>query len=273
MLYWDRKGLKRINKTYYSIGSFAKLTSTTERTLRFYDRKGLLKPSGYNERGHRTYTDEDLFRLHQILTLKYLDFSLDQIGKYLEQDSKDFHSSLEMQYELLLQKQKHIQRVVATIERARAIVKDNRAIDPQLLMQIIHSIQHEEEQKQWLSDRLPESVVQSMFMSGSDLEERLRAEREMTLGLNDLLVMFKQGLQPEDPLVQKCARSLQLMIECVLGQPLQELPMSETGKVLEKLDPQFFMNSFEPTFKSFLFELFNYPSHRSEQQAAARDNS
>ncbi|MFC3749021.1 MerR family transcriptional regulator [Paenibacillus sp. GCM10012306] len=33
-----------IKKTY-SIGSFAKLTATTGRTLRFHDRNGLLKPS------------------------------------------------------------------------------------------------------------------------------------------------------------------------------------------------------------------------------------
>ncbi|OXM14254.1 MerR family transcriptional regulator [Paenibacillus herberti] len=257
--------MRRITKTRYSIGSFAKLTSTTERTLRFYDRKGLLKPSGYNEQGHRTYTDDDLIRLHQILTLKYLDYSLDQIGKYLEQDSKDFHSSLEMQYELLLQKQQHIQRVVATIERVKAIVKDNRTIDPQLLMLMIHSIQHEEEQKQWLSDRLPDSVVQSMFMSGSDLEERLQVEREMTLGLNNLLVMFKQGLKPENPLVQECAHSLQLIIERLLGQALQELSMSETGKVLEELDPQFFMNSFDPDFMSYFLKVFGHPVTRSEQ--------
>ncbi|MFF2910780.1 MerR family transcriptional regulator [Paenibacillus sp. NPDC057934] len=100
--------MSTISKTYYTIGSFAKLTSTTEGTLRFYERKGLLKPSGYNEKGHRIYSDDELFRLHQILNLKYFDYSLDEISNYLEQDSKDFHASLEMQHELLLQK--HFQR-------------------------------------------------------------------------------------------------------------------------------------------------------------------
>jgi hypothetical protein len=40
-----RNGLR---SNYYTVGSLAKLTSTTEHTLRFYDRKGLLMPSGYN---------------------------------------------------------------------------------------------------------------------------------------------------------------------------------------------------------------------------------
>lgn len=31
---------------WFTIGEFAKLTSVTERTLRFYDKRSLLKPSG-----------------------------------------------------------------------------------------------------------------------------------------------------------------------------------------------------------------------------------
>ncbi|MFF2479888.1 MerR family transcriptional regulator [Paenibacillus sp. NPDC058071] len=247
------------------MGSFADMTSTTGRTLRFYDRKGLLKPSSYNEQGHRTYTDEDLFRLQQILTLKYLDFSLDEIGQYLEQDGKDFHVSLEMQYELLLQKQQHIQRIVAAIERLRAIIKDNRTIDPGLIMTTIHNIQHEEKQKQWLSDRLPDALVQSLFMSGFSLEERHQIEHEMVIGLNDLLIMFKQALQPEHPLVQERAISLQLILKRLLGQQLQVLEMSETVRVLEEIDPQLFPSSFEQDFKTYLREVLVHLGNRNEE--------
>jgi DNA-binding transcriptional MerR regulator len=262
-----------INKTHYTIGSFATLTSTTGRTLRFYDRKGLLKPSGYNHQGHRTYTDEDLFRLQQILTLKYLDFSLDEIGQYLEQDSKDFHASLEMQYELLLQKQQHIQRVVATIERIRAIVRDHRTIDPGIIMLMIHSIQHEEEQKQWLSDRLPDALVQSIFMSGLSLEDRLQVEHEMILGINDLLIMFKKGLKPEYPLVQEHAFSLMLMLERMLGHQMQELRTGGAGKVFEEMDPQIFPSGFEREFNDYLRKVFFQLGIRNEQPATASDNT
>ncbi|WP_028559628.1 MerR family transcriptional regulator [Paenibacillus pinihumi] len=249
--------MRKISKSYYTVGSLAKLTSTTERTLRFYDRKGLLKPSGYNEQGHRIYTDEDLVRLHQILTLKYLGYSLDEIGKYLaEQNSKDFHASLELQHELLLQKQQHIQHVVSTMERVRAVIKDNDTIDHGLIMTMIHSIQHEEDQKQWLSDRLPDALVQSIFMSGSTMEEQLQATREMTIGLNDLLVMYKQGLQPGHPLVQERALRLQLIIKRLLGHQLHELGTGEVGSVLKEMDPQLFPSSFEPDFKNYLREVF-----------------
>ncbi|MEK8126659.1 MerR family transcriptional regulator [Paenibacillus filicis] len=241
-----------MSKTYYTIGSFAKRTSTTERTLRYYDRKGLLKPSAYNEQGHRIYTDEDLFRLHQILNLKYLDYSLDEIGKYLKQDNQDYLTSLDMQYELLLQRQQHIQHVVATIERVRAIVKENHTMDPELIMLMIHSIQHEGKMKEWIAERLPEAFVQSIFKSGPSLES------ELMIGLNDLLVMHKQGLEPGHPLVQEHALTLKGLFDQLMGQPLEELAFSETGRIMgEEMDPHF-PGSFEPSFKSYLFEVLGH---------------
>jgi len=242
------------------------MTSTTERTLRFYDHKGLLKPSGYNEQGHRTYSDEDLLRLHQILTLKYLDYSLDEIGKYLEQDGTDFTASLELQYELLLQKQQHIQRVLATLERVRAIVKDNHALDPGLIMLMINSIQHEEEQKQWLSERLPDSIVHSFFMSELSMEERAQVEREMTLCLNDLLVMSKQGLLPDHPLVQARALDLKQFLDPLLGQTLKELRTEEVEGVLAEMEAKFSRCNFNPDFKKYLHEVFQLLSSRSIEE-------
>jgi DNA-binding transcriptional MerR regulator len=188
------------------------------------------------------------------MTLKYLDYSLDEIRKYLEQDSKDFKTSLERQYELLLEKQQQIQRVVETIEQVKAVVKDDDTLDPGLIMLMIHSFQHEEERKQWLSERVPDTVVQSVFMSGLSLEERLRIEREITLELNELLEMFKQGLPPENLLVQEHALTLFQMIERLLG---QELWNSKTGKVLEEMDPHLFPN-LEHGFKNYLIEAFRH---------------
>ena len=51
----------------------------TVRTLQYYDREGVLSPSAESAGGRRLYTDKDLVRLHQILSLKSLGFSLDDI--------------------------------------------------------------------------------------------------------------------------------------------------------------------------------------------------
>ena len=76
-------------KGYYSSGQFAKLASVSVRTIRFYDTQNILKPSMVNENGARFYTDEDLKKLQQILLLKYLGFSLEDIRQILHRYAAD----------------------------------------------------------------------------------------------------------------------------------------------------------------------------------------
>lgn len=68
----------------WKVGDLAKLTGLTVRTLRFYDQIGLFSPSEQTEAGHRLYNESDLSRLQQILSLKELGLSLDEIKLLLE---------------------------------------------------------------------------------------------------------------------------------------------------------------------------------------------
>ena len=64
---------------FMTVGEAAKKLGVTVRTLQYYDREGLLSPSAESEGGRRLYTDKDLVMLHQIISLKSLGFSLDDI--------------------------------------------------------------------------------------------------------------------------------------------------------------------------------------------------
>ena len=64
---------------YYSSGEFASLSHITKKTLRYYDEHQILKPSYVTDSGAHFYTYDDFARLQQILLLKYLGFSLDDI--------------------------------------------------------------------------------------------------------------------------------------------------------------------------------------------------
>ena len=69
------------------IGNFARIGQVTIQTLRHYDDLGLLKPSEVDAlSGYRYYVLDQLPRLHRILALKDLGFSLDQIVHLLEDD-------------------------------------------------------------------------------------------------------------------------------------------------------------------------------------------
>ena len=69
------------------IGDFSKLSRVSVKTLRFYDEMGLLKPIEVDRfTGYRYYEFDQLPRLHRILALKDLGFSLEEIGHLLEED-------------------------------------------------------------------------------------------------------------------------------------------------------------------------------------------
>lgn len=67
----------------YTTGEFAKKAGVSVRTIRYYDKQGMLKPSHVSQSGYRLYTDGDFARLQKILTLKYLGFSLEEIRRFL----------------------------------------------------------------------------------------------------------------------------------------------------------------------------------------------
>src|SRR5437762_8533852 len=70
------------------VGELARRTGLTIRTLHHYDEIGLLKPSLHTAAGHRLYTAGDVARLQQVVSLRQLGFSLEEIGACL--DRPDF---------------------------------------------------------------------------------------------------------------------------------------------------------------------------------------
>ena len=98
---------------YYSSGQFARMANVSIRTIRFYDKQNILKPSYVNPSGARFYTDSDFARLQQILLLKYLGFSLDDIREMTINDT-DYHfmlTSLKMQKKLVQDRIEQMQLV------------------------------------------------------------------------------------------------------------------------------------------------------------------
>ena len=74
---------RAIPQGYMTVGEVAKKMNTTVRTLQYYDKEGVLSPSAESGGGRRLYTDKDIIKLHQIQSMKYLGFSLDDIKNRL----------------------------------------------------------------------------------------------------------------------------------------------------------------------------------------------
>lgn len=101
----------------YTVGEMAKMAGVSLRTIRFYDTKGLLKPSAYSEAGYRLYDLSALAALQKILMLKYLGFSLEQIEELTKNESHmSFECQLSRQRELLEQRKKQLEELIDTIK-------------------------------------------------------------------------------------------------------------------------------------------------------------
>src|SRR5262245_33187006 len=66
------------------VGELARRTGLTVRALHHYDEFGLLKPSLHTESGHRLYTAGDVARLQQVVSLRQLGFSLEEVANCLD---------------------------------------------------------------------------------------------------------------------------------------------------------------------------------------------
>ncbi len=103
---------------FYRISEFAQLGGITVRTLQYYDRIDLLKPSNTTEGGHRVYQRTDLVRLQQILTLKWMGFKLDQIKELLESPRFDLRTALMMQKAAIDSQIANLQQASTALEQA-----------------------------------------------------------------------------------------------------------------------------------------------------------
>jgi len=78
-------GPRAAGEHYYRIGEVAERTGLTQRTLRFYEERGLLPPPVRMESGFRLYTEEDIQRIQLVRQLQeMLGFSLSEIKEMVE---------------------------------------------------------------------------------------------------------------------------------------------------------------------------------------------
>lgn len=127
------------DKGYYTSGEFAKKANITIRTIRYYDKQGILKPSRISDAGYRLYTDEDFGRLQKILSLKYLGFSLEEIvAMTINDEVEDISRSLNMQKELIQKRIRHLQMMEQTIDDTAHLLGESKSMDWNSILNLIH---------------------------------------------------------------------------------------------------------------------------------------
>lgn len=95
-----------------TVHEVSRLTGVSIRTLHYYDKIGLLPPSGKTEKGYRLYDDTDLERLQQILLFRELQFPLKDISRILDSPDFDRNRALEQQITLLELQKEHLENLI-----------------------------------------------------------------------------------------------------------------------------------------------------------------
>lgn len=105
-------------KTKFLIGEFAEISGISKQTLRFYDKKDVLKPKEISPNNkYRYYYLEQIYDLEIILLLKELGMALDEIKSYMKNKSVDNSISLLKNNKILVEKKiKDLKKIKKKIE-------------------------------------------------------------------------------------------------------------------------------------------------------------
>jgi DNA-binding transcriptional MerR regulator len=113
------------------IGEVAERTGVTQRTLRFYEERGLLKPPSRMEGGFRLYSEEDVQRVEQIKGLqRLLGLSLAEIKEMVEAD--EALKAIKAEY----RREAETEQKIEQLRQARAITEKQYTIVHQKLEQL-----------------------------------------------------------------------------------------------------------------------------------------
>ncbi len=144
---------------YYRIKQFSQLTSTTIKTLLYYDRIGLLKPSQKTMSGYRLYTDQDMFRLMQIMVLKFLCYPLMEIKKIVAKKNFDIKGSLIKQSYLLEKKSSVALNTKWLLNQVLESLEKSNSLNWQILIELMKLLQKDEDHcSRWQFSYFSESV-------------------------------------------------------------------------------------------------------------------
>ena len=157
-------------KGMYSSGKFAEKAHVTLRTIRYYDKMNLLKPSMHTEAGARLYSDQDFAKLQQILLFKYLGFSLEEIREMTlaSADPHFLNESLKIQKRLLQERQEELQSMILAVDQTSAALEQKHEIDWEQMLNLIH-----------LTDM--ETELRTQYQNATNINARIALHRDFSV--------------------------------------------------------------------------------------------
>ena len=100
----------------YTIGELADLAGVTRKTLRHYDKIGLLQPQSLSDAGYRLYGQAEVDLLQQILFYREMDLPLAEIRALVQAPDYQVTKALDQHLAYLSRERRRIDRLIETVE-------------------------------------------------------------------------------------------------------------------------------------------------------------
>ncbi|PZD96708.1 MerR family transcriptional regulator [Paenibacillus sambharensis] len=221
---------KEMKNETYSIGEFASKTGVPIRTLHYYDETGVFRPAKRPGSGHRIYTTQDISALQQVLSLKFLGFSLEQIRQTLYHSGRtvSLSETLRLHRQALEARKAEIEASLQAVNRTLKVLDEEGEADSTLLFSLIRNIQLEKQQREWLEQQIslpPGSKLNSTTQEQLDKQfvQLVKEIRRLT------------GRPYEDPETAKLVKDYMQLIHELVGREgtlaLTEVPQDEIDKL------------------------------------------
>lgn len=224
---------RAIPKEYMTVGELAKKMGITVRTLQYYDRENVLSPSAMSAGGRRLYTHKDMIQLHQILSLKSLGFSLNDIkSRFTALDTpSEVANALSEQAMAIKEKIRRLTDSLNAIEALKEEVLQIQTVDFKKYADIITNLQMNNEYY-WLIKHF-DSETLDHIRGKFDKESGSLFMKQFNQLNAEAMELQSGGIPPEDEKAQTLAEKFwNLVIEFTSGDTSMLAKLMELG-VLE----------------------------------------
>ncbi len=209
---------------YMTVGEVAKKMDVTVRTLQHYDKEKLLSPSAVSDGGRRLYTDRDIIKLHQILSLKHLGFSLDDIrDKLIPLDAPaDVAQILSEQAAVVREKIRNLKKSLSEIEALKTEVLEMQQVDFKKYADIIINLEMKND-FYWMIKHF-DSEMLDHIRSRFDKESGMAFLQKFLQLQEKAIQLWEDGVPPESPQGIQFAKAYWNMIIEFTGGDASMLP-------------------------------------------------
>lgn len=250
----------------YSVKQLANLSGVSVRTLHWYDKTGLLKPSFYGANGYRYYEEKQLMLLQQILFFRELGFSLNDIKKLLLKDDFDQMRALYAHKRVLKEDIDRKQTLITTVEKTILRLKGKQIMSDKELYYGFDS-ERQKEYEQYLVEYKGMAAEDLLIESKKRTAKWEKDEWDIIKTEGDtihkaLALAIDKGISPESDEVQAIIQRHHQMINRFYD-ATKEVYIGLTHLYAEHSDFKKFFDVYHPKMIEFIGQAMRFYAHKN----------